>query len=714
MIRILLAVVSVAGCGHAASPVEAPPRPRATTTQEASPRGASLAVGGAASCAIRPGGRVACWGSFGHPFEDDAIAQRSADPPSLIAGVDQAVELCAEGGVACARRADGTVSCWGDARFEARENEGSLLEARPVAGVTDAVSLACGSRYGCAVRSDGKLLCWGGLMTANLHEDPSAEARAARNAREREEVEVDDEDAEEAEVARRDDPNFVWPARILPWVPPAARVVAGSDQTWVHLRDGSVRAYGPGLAAPGEPIPDLASARFVAPAMRSEDGGRSTPGGCAVTGRGVVCWAGIMVDNVIFRVALEEPERVTALAVGHDGACAIRGGETWCWGRGYAPVSPQQAALAATDMSAYLAALMVPRRVEGIDDATEIAMSESHACVRRRQGGIACWGENDSGQLGAPPLRWRAEPQPITVEPATRLAAAQQQACALTRAGRIACWGRLGADVVPTPRLVEGLEGVTDLAVYDQRICALRADGGIACVSLSSAAGPATPVALPRGARATDLVLVQGGGGALLADGRVVAWRDGAPTATPLAGIRGATAVSAGLSGRLCALLPSGEVRCQTGDDGSGAPRPVEGLTDVVALAGTWYGLCAVHRDGKVTCTDDDDAEEIGAGLSGDHRIAVGAATMDQERAVCAWRPDGSQPLLCRPLDRFGPLAPVPGITAVDAAVGDAYACAVDADGRVRCWGSNRAGLLGLDPRDVSATPLDVSFDALP
>jgi alpha-tubulin suppressor-like RCC1 family protein len=52
--------------------------------------------------------------------------------------------------------------------------------------------------------------------------------------------------------------------------------------------------------------------------------------------------------------------------------------------------------------------------------------------------------------------------------------------------------------------------------------------------------------------------------------------------------------------------------------------------------------------------------------------------------------------LLGQPKTPLAKLPPVPGIeSAVDLAVGGAHACAVTADGKVRCWGDNRRGQLG-------------------
>ena len=43
---------------------------------------------------------------------------------------------------------------------------------------------------------------------------------------------------------------------------------------------------------------------------------------------------------------------------------------------------------------------LVPVQVSGLDDAIAIAGVFDHFCALRAQGGVACWGHNESGQLG--------------------------------------------------------------------------------------------------------------------------------------------------------------------------------------------------------------------------------------------------------------------------------------------------------------------------
>lgn len=53
--------------------------------------------------------------------------------------------------------------------------------------------------------------------------------------------------------------------------------------------------------------------------------------------------------------------------------------------------------------------------VSGLEDAVELAAGARHACARRENGMVACWGDNACGQLGVGDTSLRATPSPMTV-----------------------------------------------------------------------------------------------------------------------------------------------------------------------------------------------------------------------------------------------------------------------------------------------------------
>jgi alpha-tubulin suppressor-like RCC1 family protein len=161
-----------------------------------------VAAGSLYTCALRNSGPVLCWG--GH----DRVWGSSTNG-SPIQGTASATQIAA-GGAACARLADGTMTCFGsngavpwsytsfsssapvaglngiaEARvgagnFDAWMSDGTLQtlgsnddgqlgvdmhfgrsNPAPVAGLDHIVRLAVGPQHSCALRSDGSLWCWG-------------------------------------------------------------------------------------------------------------------------------------------------------------------------------------------------------------------------------------------------------------------------------------------------------------------------------------------------------------------------------------------------------------------------------------------------------------------------------------------------------------------------------------------------------------------------
>jgi alpha-tubulin suppressor-like RCC1 family protein len=107
---------------------------------------------------------VSCWGSNSRgvlgvgqgPFE-----LPSSDVP-LRTSLANVVEL-ALSAHACARHADGTVSCWGE-NITGEIGDGSTTPRSapvPVVGLTNATQISTATGRTCALRSTGAPVCWG-------------------------------------------------------------------------------------------------------------------------------------------------------------------------------------------------------------------------------------------------------------------------------------------------------------------------------------------------------------------------------------------------------------------------------------------------------------------------------------------------------------------------------------------------------------------------
>ena len=90
-----------------------------------------------------------------------------------------------------------------------------------------------------------------------------------------------------------------------------------------------------------------------------------------------------------------------------------------------------------------LGALAVLVRVAPAHAAT-LAAGANHTCAVTAVGGVRCWGDNSSGQLGAPtPQPYSAAPVQVTglTSGVVAIAAGQSHPCALLTGGGLKCWG---------------------------------------------------------------------------------------------------------------------------------------------------------------------------------------------------------------------------------------------------------------------------------
>jgi alpha-tubulin suppressor-like RCC1 family protein len=137
-----------------------------------------LGVGHGHTCVLTASGEVACWGSDGSGQLGDGEPGGLRETPALVSGLRGVAQVV--GGVAhtCARLMDGTVRCWGagsfgqlgDGGLESRAGPGS-----PVLDLHDAVELASGGRHVCARRASGTVVCWGGGSAGQLGDGSAAD-----------------------------------------------------------------------------------------------------------------------------------------------------------------------------------------------------------------------------------------------------------------------------------------------------------------------------------------------------------------------------------------------------------------------------------------------------------------------------------------------------------------------------------------------------------
>ena len=293
--------------------------------------------------------------------------------------------------------------------------------------------------------------------------------------------------------------------------------------------------------------------------------------------------------------------------------------------------------------------------------------------------------------------------------------------CAIMGDATVRCWGRnkegeigdLTTDNRTKPTKVIGVAGAKQLALAAHASCALLGDGTVTCW----------------------------GGGNAWGDDKE---RDNVPP-TPVKGIANAVELDAG--GLLvCARLASGKVQCWGEDESAKKSKvrpPESGALEItVAEAhgcagdGPWGGIgpasfvspgvqgakqistgdsfaCAVLASGAVACWGRNEQGELGKqppdsdyhprpaeipGVSGAARVIAGEAHVcaigADKKAMC-WGSNGDGELgrgIQGEPQAPGPL-PLPSVD--DLALGADHGCARTTDGAVYCWGSNSAGQIG-------------------
>jgi len=192
------------------------------------------------------------------------------------------------------------------------------------------------------------------------------------------------------------------------------------------------------------------------------------------------------------------PADTAAISTGATHSCLLRAeGSVLCWGSNQQGQLGRGGVVNAPPYAALLAEVSGFESNNATYAASKIATGSNHTCVIVAEGEVRCWGRGNEGQLGNGVLQTSTtsvQTSTITaVNPSTTaigIAAGNNHTCAVLKNGSVACWGdntsgQLGigntASPQTTPQWITGLSGVVAIAAGGKTTCALTQTGELWC-----------------------------------------------------------------------------------------------------------------------------------------------------------------------------------------------------------------------------------------
>ncbi|MFK7984965.1 MAG: MopE-related protein [Sandaracinaceae bacterium] len=366
-------------------------------TEEERPRllsGAThLSVNEESACAVVDAQRVVCWGlndkgQLG--TIESANELRVAHQQRLGSRV---ADVARGRDGTCARRADGSLLCWGyDNARQLGLPDGLHLSPREALAAPEGLrSISVGETTSCGVRSDGRAVCWGGVGVAGAV------------------VPLGDGSAFDAGSATAVEVSGLTGVR---------SVSVAFRHACALVGDGEVHCWGDNTSgALGATSSDLC-------------GGDA----CALTPIRVTL-PGPAAEVVTAGIRAGED---SMLSFGDHSCARLVDGRVYCWGESRLGGLAQGPVTLQTD---------VPLAVPGITDAIDLDLSTSHGCALRADGRATCWGADLEGTVGGAEvceLGLRCHTTPFDVPVLTDGRAIQVGlaiSCAIRDSGDVTCWG---------------------------------------------------------------------------------------------------------------------------------------------------------------------------------------------------------------------------------------------------------------------------------
>ena len=406
--------------------------------------------------------------------------------------------------------------------------------------------------------------------------------------------------------------------------------------------------------------------------------------------------------------------------------------------------------------------------VSNIQDATQIVLGSAHGCAARIASGPHCWGRNDNGPVGnGTDSRQRSPTRTLSGTPLDSgvLSIAtgggvnsSRHACGVAADGGVFCWGmnnsgELGngtKDASTTPVVARVSGAAVDVWTGMGRSCARMNDMTVECWGGQQT----TPLPVPGLVAAEQLSLSKTHSCAVTSSQSAMCWgsnddgRLGTTTPTTTVSVPvefgdglldPIVQVAAGYT-HTCVRTTLGQIYC-AGENSHGqlgnntttpstTPVMVQGLTSpAIDIAAGDDFSCAVLDNNTAMCWGDNNAGKLGVPTSVGQSLTA-TATLGLTNAVdielgryhsCAVVLAATETVSCWGSNTRGQLGAdvsssshipttVPGIMDIRSLrVGPETTCVIQrSDGAVYCWGNNSRGQLGLGYFGNVAVPTPV------
>ncbi len=628
-----------------------------------------VAVGGDSFACATNAGNVQCWGNNALGQLGDSSTLSNPEPVSVLAGAQTGQTLLSNvndisSGFdhTCATASSGNVYCWGAGNLGQLGNGTTASSTAPVqvSSLTTATEISAGYQSSCALTTTGNAYCWGNNNYGQVGSGSAAGSIASP-----------------AEVVGAGGAGLL--SNITSIASGAyfscALSVYGNVYCWGYNYYGSVGN------------------------SSASSGGNANPTPYEVL-------AGAQPSQVYL-------SNVTAIAAGNAHACAVSGGNVYCWG--YDSVGQLGNN---TTNSAYNVSPSVVLGTTGtgaLSGIVAISAGQYFTCALSSAGNVYCWGQDSSGQLGNGLTA--TSPYPVEVKSTTGAGFLSgiaglvannggNEACASDGSGNIFCWGSNSSQALGDPGYTLA---TSSLPLEVSSTTDWASPPTITSISPSS------------GAAAGGYTATITGTGFLSG-------------ATVTIGGSSATNVSVTSSTTVTLTVPfgTGPASVVVTNTDSQVAQLAGGFTygSMVAVGGDSFGCAA--NSGSVECWGQDEDGQLGnsstlnppepvqvlsgAQGGGTSLSGAGAVVAGQDHA-CAL--SGGN-VYCWGLNSSGqlgnnltttseiPVKALMPVAATEIAANGTTNCALTAAGAVYCWGGNSYGQVGNDTSTTALAPAQV------